>query len=173
MSMPNFIRNYVAGGTYYFTMVTSNRKKLFSKRTCIESFLSALFTIQSYYHFDLVAYCILPDHIHLIVTLAEDDKDFSSRLKEIKKKTTLAIRQSRGEPNLTVWQKRFWEHTIKDQDDFQNCFDYIHYNPIKHGYSDKYDWEWSSFWKYYGDGEKAIPDIDPKKFQHIMNSYGE
>ena len=124
--MPKFIRNYIAGGTYFFTLVTSDRTKFFTDERYIESFLSAISTIQKYHHFDLI-----------------------------------------------IWQKRFWEHTIRDQEDFQDCFDYIHYNPIKHGYSDKYDWEWSSFWKYYGDGEKAIPDIDPKKFQHIMNSYGE
>jgi len=171
--MPKFIRNYIAGGTYFFTLVTSDRTKFFTDERYIESFLSALSTIQEYHHFDLIAYCVLPDHIHLILTLAEDDKDFSSRIKEIKKMTTKESREFSGDRNLIIWQKRFWEHTIRDQEDFQNCFDYIHYNPIKHGYSDTYDWLWSSYWSYYCEGENNAPEIDPKKFQNSMDSFGE
>ena len=107
------------------------------------------------------------------MTLAEEDCDFSSRIKEIKRKTTESIRIIKNNSRLVVWQKRFWEHTISSQTDFQNCFDYIHYNPIKHGYSDKYDWEWSSYWRYYSKDEKDMPDIDPKSFQDVKYSYGE
>ncbi len=171
--MPNFIRNYVAGGTYFFTLVTSKRIRFFEDRRRIEAFLSSLFTVQSYHHFELIAYCVLPDHIHLLITLAEGDHDFSSRIKEIKRKTTTSIRKVLEKPNNEVWQGRFWEHTIKDQDDFQHCFDYIHYNPIKHGYSEKYDWKWSSYWRFYGnDGEKAS-SINSDIFMDPKYSFGE
>jgi putative transposase len=80
-------------------------------------------TIQKYHHFDLIAYCILPDHIHLLITLADVDQDFSSRIKEIKRKTTVAIRDIKENPTLDVWQGRFWKHTIRDQDDLQHCFE--------------------------------------------------
>ncbi len=171
--MPNLIRNYIAGGTYFFTLVTSKRTRFFEDKRCVDAFLSAMSTIQKYHHFDLIAYCILPDHIHLLITLAEVDYDFSSRIKEIKRKTTVAIREIMENPTLGVWQGRFWEHTIRDQDDLQHCFDYIHYNPIKHGYSDTFDWEWSSYWRYYGKDKNIPPVIDPKKFQEGMHSYGE
>ena len=171
--MPNFIRNYVAGGTYFFTLETSKRTRFFKDKRCVDAFLSAMSTIQKYHHFDLIAYCILPDHIHLLITLAKVDHDLSSRIKEIKKKTTVAIREIKENPTLGVWQGRFWEHTIRDQDDLQHCFDYIHYNPIKHGYSDTFDWEWSSYWSYYSKDENITPVFDPKKFQKGMDFYGE
>jgi len=69
--MPNFIRNYIAGGTYFFTLVTSKRTRFFEDKRCVEAFFSSLYMVQSYHHFDLLAYCILPDHIHLLITLAE------------------------------------------------------------------------------------------------------
>lgn len=171
--MPNFIRNYVAGGTYFFTLVTSKRIGYFENKKCVEAFFSSVSTIQSYHHFEIIAYCILPDHIHLLITLAETDYDFSSRIKEIKRKTTTLIRKVMEKPHLEVWQGRFWEHTIKDQDDFQHCLDYIHYNPIKHGYSDNFNWEWFSYWSYYGKDELASPVINPKDFREGMCSYGE
>ena len=115
----------------------------------------------------------MPDHIHLLMTLAKDDRDFSSRIKEIKRKTTESLRIIKENPRLTVWQKRFWEHTIRDQSDFQYSFDYIHYNPIKHGYSDTFDWEYSSYWQYYGKEEGDSPEIDPTTFQDGRYSYGE
>jgi len=171
--VPNFIRNYIHGGTYFFTLVTGDRIKIFSDKRCIEAFLVALSTVQKYHRFDLIAYCVLPDHIHLLMTLAEDDCNFSSRIKEVKKKTTTAIRKIIGNPKLMVWQKRFWEHTIRNENDFQQRFDYIHYNPIKHGYTETYDWERSSYWNYYSKDENDIPTIDPKTFRDSMYLYGE
>ena len=171
--MPNFIRNYVAGGTYFFTLVTSKRTHYFDDKRCVEAFLSAFSAVQRYHHFDLIAYCILPDHIHLLITLDIADHDFSSRIKEIKKKTTAAIRGILGNPAIDVWQGRFWEHTIRDQDDFKHCFDYIHYNPVKHGLSDTFDWQWSSYWEYCGKIEDYSLEIDSKVFKKGKYSYGE
>ncbi|MDD3948139.1 MAG: transposase, partial [Anaerolineaceae bacterium] len=91
------------------------------------------------------AYCILPDHIHLLMSLPEGVKNYSNLLREIKKTVTKSIREHRDQPNLVIWQARFWEHTIRSQRDMQTHYDYIHYNPVKHGYVNSVDqWQWSS-----------------------------
>ncbi len=115
--MPRYIRNYVAGGTYFLTLVTHNRRSIFNSDLIIENFFEVIDQIQKYHPYDLLAYCVLPDHIHLLLKLPDGEYDYSTRIKEIKKKTTLFIRRSQKEPNLTVWQKRFWEHTIRDFED--------------------------------------------------------
>jgi putative transposase len=87
---------------------------------------------------------ILPDHLHVIMTLPPDDADFSNRWSLIKRRFTTAVvksgatvaRHSNGEHAL--WQRRFWEHTIRDDRDFERHVDYIHFNPIKHGLLLKY-----------------------------------
>ncbi|NMC16104.1 MAG: transposase [Chloroflexi bacterium] len=171
--MPNFKRNYFQGGTYFFTLVTYKRVKIFLDDICTESFFDALGKVKDTHHFELLAYCVLPDHIHLLMTLDNTDSNFSSRIKEIKRKATLAIREHLQNPSLHVWQDRFWEHTIRDDNDLKMHFDYIHYNPIKHGYSEKYDWKWSSYWRFYGnDGEKA-PSINSDIFMDPKYFFGE
>ena len=106
------------------------------------------------------AICLLPDHIHCIWTLPEGDVDYSLRWKEIKRRFSHRFRnisevldmpnQSRQKKlELTIWQRRFWEHTIRDETDLENHLHYIHYNPVKHGLVSKQGhWEWSSFRRY-------------------------
>jgi putative transposase len=102
----------------------------------------------------------LPDHLHCIWQLPETDTNYSIRWKEIKRLFTKQFlkeigpgaqrnesRQKRQE--AAIWQRRFWEHSIKDDEDFESHLDYIHYNPVKHGYVEKAaDWMWSSFQKF-------------------------
>jgi putative transposase len=106
------------------------------------------------------AVCLLPEHLHCIWVLPEGDANFSVRWKEIKRlftkgylsqvgpgETRSASRLSRGE--ATIWQRRFWEHTIQDEDDLNRHRDYIHYNPVKHGLVQSVSaWQWSSFHRY-------------------------
>jgi len=95
--------------------------------------------------FELEAYCILPDHIHLLMSLPESIKNYSNIIREIKKTVTKNARKHLNLPDLVVWQDRFWEHTIRDERDMQTHYDYIHYNPVKHGYVESADqWKWSS-----------------------------
>ncbi len=106
------------------------------------------------------AICLLPDHIHTLITLPEDDLDYSLRIREIKRLFTTEYLATCGEivprnrsrinkKEAAIWQRRFWEHTIKDEQDYQNHFDYIHYNPVKHGLvKDVSLWAWSSFHRY-------------------------
>jgi REP-associated tyrosine transposase len=109
--------------------------------------------------FSVDAIVILPDHLHTIMTLPAEDADFSGRWRRIKSLFThdlvrggLAIaRNRRGEYSL--WQRRFWEHTVRDEGDFAGHVDYIHYNPVKHGLVSRVsDWVYSSFHRYVRQG---------------------
>jgi putative transposase len=116
--------------------------------------------VQNNHPFQIDAVCLLPEHIHCIWTLPEGDVDYSMRWKEIKRTFTQAYldqigpggprnasRQKQGE--AAVWQRRFWEHTLRDEEDFNRHVDYIHYNPVKHGLVNRVaDWPWSSFHRY-------------------------
>ena len=155
--MRKYIRNYVEGGTYFFTMVTNNRKPLFLDPALCELFLAGLIKVKSHQPFELDAYCILPDHIHLLVNLPTAVRDYSNIIKEIKKAVTKSIRKHLDQKDLVIWQDRFWEHTIRDERDMQTHYDYIHYNPVKHGYVESVvQWKWSS--------------IDREFFDHEMKS---
>lgn len=95
------------------------------------------------YPFTIDAIVILPDHIHTIWTLPKEDCDFSLRWRLIK---TYVTKHSVNKITDGLWQKRYWEHQIKDDNDYKNHVDYIHYNPVKHGYvTSPKDWLHSSF----------------------------
>lgn len=100
--------------------------------------------------FAVEAMVVLPDHLHCIWRLPPGDGDYSSRWREIKKAASRAIApqaDARGERQ--VWQRRFWEHVIRDADDWRRHVEYIHYNPVKHGYATRpADWPWSSFSRF-------------------------
>ena len=167
--MRKYIRNYVEGGTYFFTLVTKSRKPLFQDPALCELFLTTTEKIKNNHPFTLDAYCILPDHVHLLVCLPEGVSDYSNIIKEIKRSFTKSIRKHLDQPNFVVWQDRFWEHTIRDEQDMQTHYDYINYNPVKHGYVDIVDqWAWSSI-----SGELSDEDIAsiPKKLK-ILNKKG-
>ncbi len=171
--MPNYIRNQVFGGTYFFTLVTHNRKPFFSNEAAIDILLRAIQQTKLRKPFDLIAYCILFDHLHLLITLPIDDRSFSQIIRNVKRITTKDMRVLLGNPGLFIWQDRFWEHTIHDEEDLVHHFDYIHYNPVKHGYVEDYgDWAWSSF-KWHDDTNSRLLKIDPAKFEVDKNYYGE
>jgi len=110
--------------------------------------------------FDTVAMVIMPDHLHCIWTLPPDDSDYPTRWKMIKARFSHDIpkgekrsesRESKDERG--IWQRRFWEHTIRDEVDYQRHMDYIHFNPVKHGYvSCVQDWPYSTFHRYVREG---------------------
>ncbi len=171
--MPNYIRNQVYGGTYFFTLVTHNRKPFFSDKAVVDILLKAIQQTKIRKPFDLIAYCILFDHLHLLISLPIDDRSFSQIIRNVKRITTKDIRKLLEKPRLLIWQDRFWEHTIRDEEDLKNHFDYIHYNPVKHGYVEDYgNWAWSSFSKYFNN-DSSLLKIDPAKFEVDNRSYGE
>ncbi len=119
---------------------------------------------RSRYPFDQIAFCILPDHLHCIWRLPPGDADFSIRWQTIKAcfsieyKNISGLEGSISESRIRkrergVWQRRFWEHTIQDDEDLARHINYIHFNPIKHGLVNKLiDWPWSSYHDYVNNG---------------------
>lgn len=158
--MPEYRRTFIEGGTYFFTVVTYNRFAILTTEEGRNFLHEAWLEVCERLPFETVAVCILPDHLHCIWTLPEGDANFSGRWKEIKRvftrryleqvgpgRVVSASRIKHGE--AAVWQRRFWEHAIRDEEDFCRHLDYIHYNPVKHGLVQRVsDWPYSSFHRY-------------------------
>ena len=155
--MPDYRRVKIQGGTYFFTLVTNHRYPIFTNINVTNLFLDAQQHIRNFRPFNLVAFCILPDHIHLLWEMPTNDADYSLRIGEIKKRFSRKYIHKHGNAvvkNPTqikrgesgIWQRRFWEHYIRDEQDLARHIDYIHYNPVKHGLVNqvKY-WAGSSF----------------------------
>ena len=121
-------------------------------------------TVQEDLPYETVAIVLLPDHLHAVWTLPPGDHDFSRRWKKIKSDFTRLWRKQSGREaqtseskrrrgNRGIWQTRFWEHLIRDENDLEAHFDYIHYNPVKHGYVKRpWDWAPSTFRKHVASG---------------------
>ena len=162
--MTDYRRSRVEGGTYFFTLVTYQGKPFLITPETRNILHEAWMFVRKKHPFTTDAICLLPDHLHCIWTLPEGDADYSLRWKEIKRYFSHRYKDKCTEPDvpnqsrkskkeLTIWQRRFWEHTIRDQMDLENHLNYIHYNPVKHGLVAKpMDWEWSSFHRFVGMG---------------------
>jgi putative transposase len=137
--------------------VTERRAAILANDRARDCLRSAFRYCRQRFPFQIDALVILPDHIHTIWTLPADDYDYSKRWGVIKKHFTQHWLASGGaEQAITasrlryrrrgIWQRRFWEHTLKDEQDYQNHFNYLHFNPVKHGWVKKVnDWPYSSF----------------------------
>jgi len=149
--MSNYRRYYVPGGTWFFTVNLQNRQSDLLTRH-IDKLRAALSFVKSRRPFLINAWVILPDHMHCIWTLPENDSDYSSRWRDIKKTFTRALAQR------DVWQPRFWEHTLRNEEDYRRHMDYIYINPVKHGYVSRVsDWPWSTF---HRDVREGIYPVD-------------
>jgi putative transposase len=160
--MVNYRRNFVPGGTFFFTVTLANRcSKVLVDHVDLRR--NALRVARQERPFVIDAVVILPDHLHAIFTLPPGDSDFSGRWRRIKGHFSSALidasTQLKRRPNgdLALWQRRFWEHTIRDEGDLERHVDYIHFNPVKHALVARVrDWPHSSFHRYVKDG--ILPD---------------
>src|SRR3954468_1745562 len=157
--MVKYRRNFLSGGTYFFAVTLSDRGPTALVDHASE-FRDAFRVARRERPFAIDAIVILPDHLHVIMTLPPDDADFSGRWRRIKGYFSTQLIAAgvalRRHPNgeLSLWQRRFWEHTIRDDGDFARHVDYIHFNPIKHGLvSRARDWPHSSFHVYVRQGQ--------------------
>jgi putative transposase len=153
--MPQYIRAFVPGGCFFFTVTLLQRR-----RKLLTEYINDLRTVikeaRQRRPFTIEAIVILPDHLHCIWTLPPGDSDFSRRWHDIK--AHFAARIPNGERLSTrrlkkgergIWQRRFWEHVIRNDLDLERHTDYIHYNPVKHGLVEKASqWPFSSFQQY-------------------------
>jgi putative transposase len=166
--MADYRRIYVPGGTYFFTCVTLGRRPILATELGRASLHEAIRTIQNAYPFDIVAIVLLPDHWHTVWTLPRGDDRYPLRWARIKEEFTKkwlagggseAVQSaSRREHRYRgIWQKRYWEHTVRDEADLKGCVDYAHWNPRKHKLVARVrDWPWSSFARYVELGEYDI-----------------
>jgi putative transposase len=150
--MPNYRRNRVPGGSYFFTVNLHDRcsdllvTEIASLRTAVRAA-----RIRHPFHID--AWVVLPDHMHCLWTLPPGDADFPLRWRAIKAAFSRSVPQPEARrPSLIrkresgIWQRRYWEHTIRDEQDFAAHMDYVHFNPVKHGLATHpADWRLSSF----------------------------
>jgi putative transposase len=180
--MVRYRRNFVPGGTYFFTVTLEDRRS--SALVDHAPALRAAFrTARKERPFAIDAIVILPDHLHAILTLPSGDSDFPGRWRRIKghfstsliRKGATVKRHSNGDNAL--WQRRFWEHTVRSDDDFARHVDYIHFNPVKHGLVSRvFDWPYSSFHRYVRQGvlpEDWAGDLGPSALSQQIVSYGE
>lgn len=159
-------RAYVPGGTFFFTLVTYKRHPIFTAPHAIETLRNAFRYTMLRNPFIIVASVILPDHMHFIWTLPPENSDYSIRWRLIKShftrhwcpKDSISENVSRaGKGEKDVWQRRFWEHQMRDELDLIRHVEYIHYNPVKHGLvSSPGEWEYSSFKKFVREGQYPL-----------------
>lgn len=154
--MRTYLRHRVPGGTYFFTVNLAERKHNDLLIRHVETLREACRYVQQRHTFVIEAMVVLPEHLHCIWKLPEGDDDFPLRWRLLKAyfsrhiltgERISASRQRKDERG--IWQRRSWEHVIRDDTDFQRHVDYIHYNPVKHGYVEKVaDWPYSSFHRW-------------------------
>ena len=138
--MPNYRRMYVPGGTYFFTIVTYQRQPIFADPENISLLRKAITTIKIEMPFTIIGAVILPDHLHFIWQLPPEDSAYSKRIGKMKVLFSQSLPKKSNQENSisrikhresNIWQRRFWEHTIKNEADLENYLNYIHYNRCK------------------------------------------
>ena len=187
--MSNYRRAHVPGGTFFFTVKTERNAPIFRRNDAVQILGNVIRETKQLWPFEINAIVLLPDHLHAIWSLPAGDADFSKRWGWIKKEFTKRYLKERGLEQKTsdsrkknrrrgVWQRRFWEHTIEDEDDFEAHVDYVHFNPVKHGYvSRPADWRHSSFHRWV---KKGVYDLnwgsareDPERVSKTHHNFGE
>ncbi|XXQ69456.1 REP-associated tyrosine transposase [Neisseriaceae bacterium B1] len=151
---------------YFFTVVSHQRKPILIDETVRAALRQAVLAVREKYPFEILAWVLLPDHMHTIWRLPENDANFSERWRQIKRRSQYLVGN-----DVKLWQNRFWEHAIRDESDFAQHFDYIHFNPVKHGYVTRViNWKFSTFHRsvrqgiypqnWGGDGMDFVLDYD-------------
>lgn len=148
----SYRRLYIPGGSYFFTLVLEDRRQDTLTRH-IAALRQALLSEKQRHPFALLAWVVLPDHLHMLWRLPAGDDDYSNRIRRFKSnfsrqlassETISRSRQNKAE--RSIWQRRFWEQLLRDDEDLRRHIDYVHYNPIKHGHAERAgDWPHSSF----------------------------
>jgi putative transposase len=175
--MVKYRRNFLAGGTFFFTVTLADRRSRLLVQH-IDALREAFSTARRERPFVVDAVVVLPDHLHAILTLPPNDADFSGRGRRIKGHfsrnlidAATALQRSRN-GDLALWQRRFWEHTVRDESDFSRHVDYIHFNPVRHGLVGCVcDWPHSSFHRYVREG--LLPEDWGGDVAEAVGDFGE
>jgi putative transposase len=164
--MPNY-RRLRSGPTWFFTVVAYQRRPIFCDPRFRAALRQSITAVRASRPFTIDAWVLMPNHMHCIWTLPERDFDYGRRWGEIKRYVShlchetlhdpaLLTRSAKKKSELTIWQRRFWEHQIRNDVDFERHMDYVHFNPVKHGFVlNVGEWEHSTFHRYVRDGVYA------------------
>ncbi len=159
----HYRRAFVPGGTFFFTLALADRgQSLLTEH--IEALRASFRQVKTQHPFEIVAQVVLPDHLHSVWQLPEGDADYPLRWALIKSSFSRRLPAHEAIPlsrrrkrERAVWQRRYWEHRIRDEEDLQRHVDYIHFNPVKHRYvSRAADWSYSSIHRYIKDGVMSV-----------------
>ena len=150
--MPDYRRNRIPGGTYFFTVNLLDRTRPLLTDN-IDTLRKSVRRVRELMPFHIDAWVVLPDHMHTLWTLPEGDADFPKRWQAIKMAFSRTIPlgepmspNARARHERGIWQRRYWEHTIRNDHDYAAHMDYIHFNPVKHGLAPTPSaWPFSSF----------------------------
>jgi putative transposase len=176
--MSNYRRAFVPGGTWFFTVNLQRRHHNDLLVREIALLRDVVRRVRVKYPFHIDAWVVLPEHLHCVLSLPSGDSDFSQRWRLIKSgfsrslpntEPRSAVRKAAGERG--IWQRHFWEHWIRDDEDYRRHLDYVHVNPLKHGHVARVrDWPYSTFHRYVamgvypvdwcGDVEAEVPGGD-------------
>lgn len=169
----------VAGGTYFFTVNLADRRRDLLVEH-VDVLRAAVRAVKERHPFHIDAFVVLPDHLHAIWSLPPGDADYATRWMLIK--AGFSRRLAKGERRNTsrirkgergIWQRRYWEHLIRDDTDYQRHVDYVHYNPVKHSYVARAaDWAYSSIHRYIAAG-MVSPDWGMAQDGTDEDGYGE
>jgi len=170
------------GATFFFTLATYQRRKILDKAPYYQALKSAISAVRKTHPFTIEAFVLLPDHLHCIWTMPSNDCDYAIRWGLIKNQVsrqekaltkTAMIGQSRISEESGFWERRVWKHQIGDDKDYAVHVDYIHWNPVKHGYVSKVNhWPYSSFHKFVKKGVYP-PDWSGMPNEELEMSFGE
>lgn len=156
--MTNYRRSY-DGTTYFFTVVTKGRQGFLCTENARRVLRNAVATTRRKHPFAIDGWVLLPDHLHCIWTLPDEDRDYSKRWSAIKARFSRGFKthfrpnklsgSAAGKREAGIWQRRFWARKMMDERDFGAHMDYIHYNPVKHGLAKSpTEWPWSTFHRW-------------------------
>ena len=158
--MPNYRRARHPGGTYFFTVNLLQRRGNTLLIDKIDLLRTTVDIVRGRHPFKIHGWVVLPDHLHCVIELPAGDSDFTNRWRLIKMgfskglpktERRSAVRIARGERG--IWQRRYWEHLIRDEADFRAHVDYVHFNPVKHGLVRRVgDWPYSTFHRLVEEG---------------------
>ena len=152
--MPDYRRFYFLNAIVFITCVTRNRNPYLKSNSDINLFFDTLAIVKEIYLFELLAHVVLPDHFHWLMQLDNPSGNFSKVMQSIKRNYTRNYKSAHNvQKSLSIWQRGFWDHVIRDEQDLENHLDYIHWNPIKHGYVNRpEDWPCSTYRDWVGLG---------------------
>lgn len=161
-AMSRYRRIHLKGGTYFFTVSLADRSQDLLVRH-VDRLRSVYAEVKHQHPFETIAICVLPNHLHVVWSLPEDDLDFPLRWNLIKGGFSRGLPAAPRTPSKIakrekgIWQRRYWEHTIRNDGDLARHVDYIHFNPVKHGLVSRVrDWPHSSFHGYVDRGDLSL-----------------